>query len=332
MTASTETGAEETPVQARRVPDFFIVGHPKSGTTALSRMLVHHPQVHMPLKEPRFFAPELRSRFRALGPRRLPETLDDYLALFARTAPGQLAGESSPEYLRSTEAAQRIAAVAPDARIVTIFREPASFLRSFHLQSVHNHVETAKSFERAIELEPARRRGKRIPRLSQAPRTLLYSDHVRYTEQLRRFHAQFRSDQVLVLIYDDLRADNAGTVKRVLDFLDLPSTDEVMTVETRPLAGVRSQTLHQLGRGVMLARRHPDTSNPLLRGLNAAMPASWFEDGLPPWWKRATYKAPEQPDEEFMRELRRRYKPQVEEFGAYIGRDLVGLWGYDGLG
>ncbi len=33
-----------------------------------------------------------------------------------------------------------------------------------------------------------------------------------------------------------------------------------------------------------------------------------------------------------MRELRRRYKPQVEEFGAYIGRDLVGLWGYDDLG
>ncbi len=331
MTASTET-ADPAPVQARRVPDFFVVGHGKSGTTALSQMLTNHPQVYMPLKEPRFFAPELRSRFRSLGPRRLPETLDDYLALFAGAAPGQLAGESSPEYLRSTEAAQRIAAVAPEARIVTIFREPVSFLRSFHLQSVHNHVETAKSFRRAMELEPARRQGRRIPRLSQAPQTLLYSDHVRYTDQLRRFHSRFPRERVLVLIYDDLRADNAGTVKRVLDFLGLPSTGEIATVETRPLAGVRSQTLHQLGRAVMLARRHPDTSNPVLRGLNAALPASWFDDGLPPWWKRATYGPPEPPDEDFMRELRRRYRHEVEEFGSYIGRDLVSLWGYDSLG
>lgn len=328
MTASTETGPEEAPVQRSRAPDFLIVGHPKSGTTALSQMLAHHPQVYMPLKETRFFAPELRSRFRSLGPRRLPETLEAYLALFAGAGPDQLAGEASPEYLRSTEAAQRIAAVAPDARIVTIFREPVSFLRSFHLQSVHNHVETAKSFKRAMELEPARRRGKRIPRLSQTPETLLYSDHVRYTEQLRRFHDRFPSERVLVLIYDDFRADNAGTVKRVLDFLELPSTGEVATVETRPLAAVRSQTLHQLGRAVMLAKRHPDTSNPLLRGLNAAIPSGWFDDGLPPWWKRATYKPAEKPDEELMRELRRRYRPQVEEFGSYIGRDLLALWGY----
>src|ERR1700677_5297873 len=39
-----------------RVPDFFIVGHPKCGTTALYEMLRSHPEIHMPAKEPRFFA------------------------------------------------------------------------------------------------------------------------------------------------------------------------------------------------------------------------------------------------------------------------------------
>ncbi len=41
-----------------RVPDFFIVGHPKCGTTALYEMLRRHPQIFMPdIKEPWFFAP-----------------------------------------------------------------------------------------------------------------------------------------------------------------------------------------------------------------------------------------------------------------------------------
>ena len=36
----------------------------------------------------------------------------------------------------------------------------------------------------------------------------MYSDHVRYVEQLRRYHDVFPPEQVLVLIYDDFRADN----------------------------------------------------------------------------------------------------------------------------
>jgi hypothetical protein len=30
-----------------------------------------------------------------------------------------------------------------------------------------------------------------------------------------------------------------------------------------------------------------------------------------------------------MAELRQRYKPEVERFSEYLGRDLVHVWGYD---
>jgi hypothetical protein len=33
-----------------------------------------------------------------------------------------------------------------------------------------------------------------------------------------------------------------------------------------------------------------------------------------------------------MEELRRRFRPEVQAFGDYIGRDLIALWGYDRLG
>jgi hypothetical protein len=322
---------------AKRAPDFFIVGHPKSGTTALYHMLIHHPQIYMPVKEPRFFAPELRSRFlrsrlRGLVPSKLPDTLGGYLSLFAGAGAEQRVGEASPSYLRSSAAAGRIAEVQPDARIVAIFREPASFLRSFHLQSVHNHVETQKSFRKAIELEEDRRRGKHIPLLSQTPQTLLYSDHVRYVEQLRRFHAHFPREHVLVLIYDDFRSDNEGTVRQVQRFLEVDDTLPLVTSKTPPLPGVRSLTLHQLARAVSLARRNRGARG----GRSAASRAASGSASAPKrvfqnLWRGLVYTDPPPPDEPLMRELRRRYKGEVLALGEYLDRDLVTLWGYDSI-
>ena len=218
---------------AGRAPDFFIVGHPKCGTTALYLMLRRHAQIYMPdIKEIRFFTPELRSRFQKPGSGRRPQTLEQYLALFAAAGPQQRLGEASPAYLRSTTAASRIAEVQPAARIIAILREPASFLRSFHLQSLHNHIETEKDLRKAIALEADRRNGRHIPRYSHSPDALMYRDHVRYVEQLRRYHAAFPPEQVLVLIYDDFRRDNQGTLRTVLRFLDVDDTLAIEAVET----------------------------------------------------------------------------------------------------
>src|SRR5689334_21545764 len=128
MTASSDGG--HAAAIAARAPDFFIVGHAKSGTTALYEMLRRHPEIYMPeLKEPWFFATDMRPRFH---PRRAgvpPQTLEEYMALFAGAGEGQRIGEASSSYLWSRTAAAGIAAVRPEARIIAILREPASFLR-----------------------------------------------------------------------------------------------------------------------------------------------------------------------------------------------------------
>src|SRR5271166_6089058 len=122
----TQAPAGTAPV-AGRIPDFFIVGHEKSGTTSLYKMLRGHPQIFMPdLKEPRYFVTDRRAEG-AENEGALPRTLEDYLALFAAAAPEQRAGEASPQYLRSKEAAGLIAEVQPAARIIAILREPTSF-------------------------------------------------------------------------------------------------------------------------------------------------------------------------------------------------------------
>jgi hypothetical protein len=330
MAASIDAPAAVSARQ-QRVPEFFVVGHHKCGTSALYAMLRRHPQIYMPdVKETWYFSPELRSigkRRRVVAAR--PETLEQYLSLFDGARPEQRVGENSPAYLMSGMAARRIGDAQPDARIIAILREPASFLRSFHLQCLRNHVETEKSFGKAIALEASRREGKHIPRHSHRPHELLYSDHVKYVEQLRTYDAVFPREQILVLIYEDFRRDNEATVRKVLNFLDVDDSVPIEVIEANPSVRVRSPKLHELVRSVYIGR------GPLSRGVKAAVKSMTSRELrrelLRLTRRRVVYAEPQREDEGVMRELRRRFKGEVVALSEYLGRDLVSLWGYDGI-
>jgi hypothetical protein len=92
-------------------PDFFIVGAPKCGTTALYCYLRQHPQIYVtPLKETNYFA--LRDQtldFRGPGDadyvNRLSITREtDYRAQFTGVHDEIAVGEASPPYLYHPEA------------------------------------------------------------------------------------------------------------------------------------------------------------------------------------------------------------------------------------
>jgi Sulfotransferase family len=310
---------------ARRVPDFFIVGAPKSGTTALHQMLQRHPQIFMPdVKEPLFLASDARARpgF-SDAPRelRFPLTLEAYLALFDDARPGQRAGEASTVYLWSRTAAAEIAQLQPQARIIAILREPVSFLRSLHHTYLLNSYETEKGLLKAMSLESARREGNRIPRHAARPQLLQYSEHVRYVEQLRRYHDRFPPEHVLVLIYDDLCADTQATVRQVLRFLEVDDEYPIKAVKVNVTRhGVRSTLLKNLLESTLRERAlkaRSDTILRLQRGLIRTVR------------RRIVLGDPPQSDDSYVPELRRRFKGEVEALSEYLGRDLVRLWGYE---
>ncbi|HTQ68947.1 MAG TPA: sulfotransferase [Solirubrobacteraceae bacterium] len=322
MTTSTEPPATETHA---RLPGFFLVGHSKSGTTALYEMLKRHPQLFLPdFKEPSYFATDLRPRTRRRVPE--PETLEDYLRLFDSAAPDQLTGDASSLYLYSREAASAIARAAPDARIVAILREPASFLYSLHLQLLQNRLEDERDLARAIALEPERRAGRHIPAGCYRPQALLYSERVRYVEQLRRYREAFAPEQMLVLIYDDFRDDNAATVRTVLRFLGVDEDVELPAVEANPSVAVRSPRLDALRHRLSGGANAPAG----VRG-PASSPALRARRVVGGWGRRFLYREPPPPDEQVMLELRRRFAPEVAALGEYLHRDLITLWGYDAL-
>jgi hypothetical protein len=313
------------------MPDFFIVGHPKSGTTALYEMLRRHPQIFMcEEKEPWYFSRELTDRPPPRKPFALPESLEHYLSLFAGATAEQIAGEASTTYLWSRTAAPLIAEAQPNARIIAILREPASFLHSLHLQFVEAYIETEADFRVALDLEPARREGRHIARHSYWPQMLQYLDHVRYVEQLSRYAAVLPREQMLVLIYEDFRRDNEETIGRVLRFLAVDDSVRIEGVEANPSVRPRSRRLHHLVHAVSVGRG--PVSRAVKAGLQAMMPQRVRRQALGLIRRRALYGEPEPPDEALMLDLRRRLEPEVVALSEYLGRDLVRLWGYEELG
>ena len=327
MTSSSERGPSGAGRALEKVPDFFIVGHPKSGTTALYEMLRAHPQIFMPeVKEPVYFATELpRQAHRSLA----PSTLQEYLALFEPAAAGQRIGEASVSYLWSRAAPAGIAELVPDAKIIAVLREPASFLYSFHLQCLQSHNESEKDFATALALEPSRREGRNIPRRAHWPQVLLYSEHVRYLEQLRRYHEAFSPEQVLVLIYDDFRSDNEATVRQVLRFLEVDDAVAVQETEANPTVMMRSQPLDEMLNAVSVGRG--PVSRAVKGTVKALVPRSLRRNALKATQRRFVASEPDPPDEQLMLELRRRYSREVADLSDYLGRDLTRLWGYDGI-
>jgi hypothetical protein len=323
--------AADAPSASGRVPDFFIVGHPKSGTTALYEMLRRHPQIYMPdVKEPRYFASDLPSRYKPWNSGAPAATYGDYLALFEGAAPGQRIGEASTAYIWSQVAAERIAEAQPEARIIAILREPASYVRSMHLQLLQIRTEKEADLRKAIALEPARREGRDVPAAAAGwPQVLLYTDRVRYAEQLRRFHAVFAADQVLVLIYDDFRDDNEGTVRRVQRFLGVDDSGPLEVAEANPSVRMRSVQLDEMVHAVNLGR------GPVARVVKTAVrtlvPRRLRHDAHRAVQGRLVFGRPQPPDDDLMLELRRRFRGEVDAVSAYLQRDLVALWGYDEL-
>ncbi len=307
-------------------PSFFIAGHSKSGTTALAEFLHQHPRLFVcKPEEPNYFCP---SWCRAPGPPScfFARTEAEYLSLFDRAEPGRLCGEASAAYLYSPEAATLIHEFEPRARIVMIFREPVEFLRSYHLQLLKNapaEGETVRDLAEAIRLEPERRAGRRLPEGCLLPEMLRYTtDRLRYEEHFDRFAALFPAGQALPLVYDDFRADNAGTVRRVFEFLGVdPGFEPTLGDHNTGGAALRSRRLQSL-------LREATHSGGVAARARRLLPRRLRRRAIDLAYSRVAFEQAPALDPGLAAEIRAKAAPHVEALGQRLGRDLLGEWGY----
>ncbi len=196
------------------MPNLFIVGAPKCGTTAWVEYLGSHPDVFFPeRKEPSYFCPDLL-------PQQRVQTLEGYLDLFGGSGEAAIVGEASPTYLRSEEAPRRIAEFNPAAKILIFLREQEDFLPSLHNQLVFNGEEPIEDFATAWRLSGKRVR-EQVPASCNDIRLLDYKAAGRFSEQVERYFDHFPPGQIMVIQLRDWAADPRSAYRAILDFLGL---------------------------------------------------------------------------------------------------------------
>ena len=217
-------------IERMRLPNFFLIGAPKAGTTSLYHYLDQHPDIYLSrLKEPTYFAPEAvqpsaaeESELRAwiAGPmleKREHGTVRDwadYVQLFRHARSEKAIGEGSVAYLGSTTAPARIKEFNPAARVLVILRNPVDLLFSYY-KWAHGFDRTNGSFRQWIEDE------RKADAKRDAPGGRMWTG--RYATHLRRWFEHFPREQVHVILFDDYLQSPAAELQSVFDFLRVDS-------------------------------------------------------------------------------------------------------------
>jgi len=204
--------------QLPQFPDFFVVGAPRCGTTAICRYLARNPQICFSRpKEPHYFSRlDHDPSNEELGQNYLERNFDHF-------EPGNRAvGEGSVSYLYVPGVIERINRLNPDARFVVLVRNPLSMLPSYHLRMQFLLQEDEPDFKKAWELEPSRElRGENIPRRCLDPRLLYYSEAARFGVQIERLFDIAGRERSHVIVFGDFKADSLGVYRSLLKFLNI---------------------------------------------------------------------------------------------------------------
>lgn len=224
------------------LPNFFLVGAAKAGTTSLYSYLEQHPAIYMsPVKEPRFFTPELYSIYNNAvrsGGRKVPLNFDQYSQLFAGVKNETAIGEASTDYLYLTKAATRIKDKIPDAKLIAILRNPVERAFSAYCYQLRDGYETLP-FDRALQAEESR--------IKQGFRPGWHYQQVGfYYDKIRQYLNVFSPEQIKIFLYEDLASDSISIAREIYQFLGVDS-DFVPDLTRKNISGVpKNKTLHNL--------------------------------------------------------------------------------------
>jgi hypothetical protein len=232
-------------IKPERFPDFFLIGAPRCGTTALSRYIASNPRVCFSIrKEPHYFTriePDV-----PIDPRALER---DYLSkFFPHYDPDQhdAIGEGSVSYLYIPSAIDHILRINPDARFIVNVRDPISMIPSYHLRMTYLLEEDVEDLETAWELGALRAHGARLPKRATDPRLLLYHEVGRHAKWLRELFEKVGRDHCHVVVFDDWREKPKRIYREVLDFIGVPDDGRKKFKKRLPSQRYKNRLLHRL--------------------------------------------------------------------------------------
>jgi len=193
-----------------KLPNFFVVGAQKCGTTSLFEQLRKHSQVFIPeIKEPEFFAtpPPPGQRGKILQWRAC-RTVEEYRHVYRDAGKFAAVGDLSPGYLWDPRAPGSIRETCPEAKIVIMLRDPVMRAHSAYLMNYGRGRDTSPNFGEALRRDAVRDK-------SHYCGSYFYVEYGLYAEPVARYFDVFGRDRVLVLLFDELAADPQALFTRL---------------------------------------------------------------------------------------------------------------------
>ncbi len=274
--------------------DFIGVGAQKSGTSWAYTCLYDHPEVCAPIKEIHFFS---RPRW--------SEGKEWYERHFGACGEGKLTGEFSTSYLYSKEAPGRIHSLYPDVKLIAILRNPIDRAYSQYRNAIKaGEIEESVPFEQFMKDEPST------------------TEQGKYHEQLEQYLKYFKREQMLVLIYEDIRKDPVAFMRTIYSFLGIDATfvssmvNEEINVARTPKHVFVDRVMHHISEG--LRKSGFDKFVHLVR-----------KSGLPDLVRNMNTKPKEKTThtKSYDRDaLRLYFKGDVTKLSTLVGRDMNIEW------
>jgi hypothetical protein len=270
------------------LPNFLIIGSQKAGTTSLYNILKQHPEVFMPeKKEINFFF--LDSEFR--------KGIENYQRFFTDIPPGKKAyGEASPGYICHPKAPARIKEYLPEVKLVLTVRNP---IERAYSQYWDNRMTLSEPHEFSQTLDIALNH-------TYEPGKLGYFSRGTYMQYIHRYLDLFNPDQLLILLFDDLRDDPLTFYRTCFEFLGVdPDFRPTNMDKTYNPSSVWDNFLYNW------FFNHPQAQ----RFLPPKLKRLVF------WGKQKRFQYPPM-DEKIRQRLDEFYLPWNKELADYIRRDL----------
>jgi hypothetical protein len=183
-----------------RLPGIIGVGPGRTGSTWLHRVLEGHVDLPCDVKETQFF-----NSFYDKG-------IDWYAHNFRHATGERPIVEIGPGYFFNPAAPDRIKTHIPDCKIITTMRDPVDRIYSAYKAQSHSGRAPRGTFDEAVTASPNLAGGSR------------------YAAFLKSWFEHFGRENVLVTMYDELRAQPQSYLDSVTDFMGI----ERIALSARP--------------------------------------------------------------------------------------------------
>jgi hypothetical protein len=209
------------PVKGRLtvLPNLFLAGAPKSGTTSLFRYLEQHEEIfRCRSKEPMYF----------IDNERYPRSIDWYGSLFEEGRAATIRGDASIRYGACPYVCERIRKVVPSPKFIFLLRNP--IWRTWS----HFRWAQALGFE-TRPIQTAYMNGPDIDATYSGERLGLYTNYLQeshYSEYIRTYIDAFGGDNVLVITSEVLESEPGKVLQECTDFLKVPRFGNLSPIRT----------------------------------------------------------------------------------------------------